>query len=90
MIEVDWSNADCYITALAHLLSVLIILLVILWYGRNFKQIKETQMSQETELQEAKAVLDVVSAGVTEIISRLNNIPNPTDNPAIQDEIDSG
>lgn len=43
-------------------------------------------MSQETELQEAKAVLDTVSTGVTEIISRLNNLP--TDNPAVQDEID--
>lgn len=43
-------------------------------------------MSQEQELQDAKAVLDTVSTGVTEIISRLNNLP--TDNPAIQDEID--
>lgn len=52
----------------------------------TLRRIEERQMAQETELQEIQAVLNTVSIGVTEIISRLNNLP--TDNPAIQDEID--
>lgn len=51
------------------------------------QDIKEFRMAQELELQQIQTLLnDVVAPGVTEIITRLNNIP--VDNPAIQDEID--
>jgi CHASE3 domain sensor protein len=44
-------------------------------------------MGQEDQLKEVQTLLtDVVAPGVTEIINRLNALP--TDNPAIQDEID--
>ena len=44
-------------------------------------------MAQEDQLKEVQSLLvDVVAPGVTEIIRRLDSLP--TDNPAIQDEID--
>lgn len=44
-------------------------------------------MSQETQLQDIQSLLtNTVAPGLAEILTRLNNVP--TDNPAIQDEID--
>ena len=45
--------------------------------------------TQEEQMQEVLGLLtNTVAPGVTEIIKRLNALSVPTDNPALQDEID--
>ena len=63
------------------------VVVVIAQQSLNHREVMKHMANQEQELQAALAVLDTVSTGVTEIISRLNNVP--TENPAINDEITS-
>lgn len=51
----------------------------------NHREVIAKLMSQEQDLQDALAVLTVVSDGITEIISRLNALP--ADNPNTADEV---
>lgn len=53
----------------------------------QLRKVRQTMATQEEQLQDAQALLNTVAVGVTEIISRLNTVP-PSENPAIQDEID--
>lgn len=68
------------------------ILMVIILGQRDSKlsilrEIKKAMATHEQQLQDALTILrDVVSPGVTEILNRLDAVP--TDNPAVQDEID--
>jgi hypothetical protein len=75
---------------MAWLLTIINLLLLAFLGWRGLKLLKEirNQMStQETQLQESLGILrDVVAPGVTEILTRLDAVP--TDNPAVQDEID--
>lgn len=67
------------------LLLIVIAGLVIIYL--KLRKVARSMATQEEQLQETQALLrDTVAPGVTEIIRRLNSIP--TDNPAIQDEID--
>jgi CHASE3 domain sensor protein len=75
-----------YMIDLIPTINLILTLLVGVGVFNLRRRINKHMATQEAQLQDALSLLGVVASGVTEIISRLEALP--TDNPAIQDEID--
>lgn len=79
---------------LVYLTVINTFLLVVIICQRGIKlsilrSIERRMATQEEQLQEALGLIrNTIAPGVTEIIRRLGEVTVPTDNPALQDEID--